>query len=118
MAAKVETLSASSESSSEDFSDSSNSSPESDVESDADDEGVRTKRSKNDRKSFDQSSKDPLEEAKRYNQRYSLLMERINAINQVQFAGSFGSNLLSLSVNWQCSNCVASKSSNRNRTLN
>lgn len=83
MAAKVETLSASSESSTDDSSDSSNSSPESDVESDADDEGLRTKRSKKDRKPFDKSSKDPLEEAKRFNQRYSLLMERINAINQV-----------------------------------
>jgi hypothetical protein len=95
MAAKLETLSASSESSSDDStsnSDSSNSSPESDAEnSDDDNVDLRTKKSKKDRKSFDASTKDPLEEAKKYNLRYSLLMERINAINQVRFPGHISS---------------------------
>lgn len=90
MAAKVETLSGSSDSSSDESStnsDSTDSSAESDIENSDNDDNVeiRTKKSKNDRKSFEKSTKNPTDEAKKYNQRYSLLIERINAINQVNY---------------------------------
>jgi hypothetical protein len=87
MEATVETLTGSSESSSNSStsnSDSSNSSAESDVDN-SDSEDVRQKGStKKPNVGEKEEPKDPVEEAKRYNQRYNLLMERINAINQVR----------------------------------
>ena len=87
MEATVETLTGSSESSSNSStsnSDSSNSSAESDVDN-SDSEDVRQKGStKKTNVGEKEEPKDPVKEAKRYNQRYNLLMERINAINQVR----------------------------------
>jgi hypothetical protein len=65
--------------------DSSNSSAESDAEN-SDFEETEHKNLLAQTKigqSVDLLPKDPVREAKKYNQRYNLLMERINAINQV-----------------------------------
>ena len=89
----TETLTGSSESSSNssnssnsNSSNSSNSSAESEAElENSDSEDVERKKSsnKNGKVGTNEEPKDPLQEAKRFNQRYNLLMERINAINQV-----------------------------------
>ena len=82
----TETLSgssASSSNSSSSNSDSSNSSAESDNENSESEDVGQTNSVKNVSIKKDEEPKDPVQAARRYNQRYNLLMERINAINQV-----------------------------------
>ena len=85
----TETLSgssASSSNSSSSNSDSSNSSAESDNENSESEDVGQTNSVKNVLSiKKDEEPKDPVQAARRYNQRYNLLMERINAINQVNF---------------------------------
>lgn len=84
----TETLSGSSASSysSSSNSDSSNSSGESDNENSESEDVCQRNSVKNFSSKKDDELKDPVQEARRYNQRYNLLlMERINAINQVIF---------------------------------
>jgi hypothetical protein len=80
----TETLTGSSDSSSETSgspSESSNSSAEN-----SDDELPHKPAAAPNQPKEDASPKDPVQEARKYNQRFSLLMERINAINQVPVA--------------------------------